>query len=77
MVNACLANDLESARQYNYKIYDLHKWLYIEGNPVGIKSPMKVLGLYENYVRLPLHMMSDSNYNKLKEAVLKIVADKT
>jgi len=76
MVNACLSGDLDSARHYNYKIYDLHKWLYIEGNPVGIKSAMKILGLTENYVRLPLHTMSDNNFDMLKKTLLAIKNDK-
>lgn len=75
MVNACLSGDLDTARHNNFKIYDLHKWLYIEGNPVGIKSAMKILGLCDNYVRLPLHIMSDANYDQLKKAVLEIVGE--
>ena len=30
------AGQLAKARENNFEIYDLHKWLYIEGNPVGI-----------------------------------------
>ena len=66
------AGEMEKARDCNFKTYDLHKWLYIEGNPVGIKSAMEVLGFCENHVRLPLHTMSDDNYASLKECVLKI-----
>ena len=63
---------LKEARDYNFKIYDLHKWLYIEGNPVGIKSAMQVLGFCENHVRLPLHIMSDDNYASLKSCIEEI-----
>ena len=66
--------NLEQAREYNFKIYDLHKWLYIEGNPVGIKSAMQVLGFCENHVRLPLHIMSDQNYASLKKCIEEIKA---
>ncbi|NNE26922.1 MAG: 4-hydroxy-tetrahydrodipicolinate synthase, partial [Saprospiraceae bacterium] len=55
MTRLIKAGKLEEARAYNFKIYELHKWLYIEGNPVGIKSAMQVLGFCENHVRLPLH----------------------
>ncbi|MBT8229980.1 MAG: 4-hydroxy-tetrahydrodipicolinate synthase [Bacteroidia bacterium] len=64
--------EMEKARQYNFAIYELHKWLYIEGNPVGIKSAMEVLGFCENHVRLPLHIMSESNYASLKSCLEKI-----
>ncbi len=65
---------LEKARECNFEIYDLHKWLYIEGNPVGIKSAMKILGFCKNHVRLPLHKMSSSNYDALKACLNEIKA---
>jgi 4-hydroxy-tetrahydrodipicolinate synthase len=69
MIRAALAEDYVQARKLNFQTYDLHKWLYIEGNPVGIKSTMEVLGLCTNEVRLPLAKMSVENYGKLKAAV--------
>lgn len=75
MINAALANDFEAARRLNKLTYDLHKWLYIEGNPVGIKSAMKILGFGTNEVRLPLSDMSKSNYLEL-EKVLNSVRHK-
>ena len=66
------AGQMVEARDCNFKTYDLHKWLYIEGNPVGIKSAMEVLGFCENHVRLPLHTMSKENYASLKECVMAI-----
>lgn len=71
MIRLSLAEDYINAREMNYKTYDLHKWLYIEGNPVGIKSAMEILGFCTNEVRLPLAPMSTSNYQSLKEEVLK------
>lgn len=68
------AGDLQEARAYNFEIYDLHKWLYIEGNPVGIKSAMKIQGFCNNHVRLPLHKMSSENYDALKACIKEIKA---
>jgi len=65
---------LKEARAHNFEIYDLHKWLYIEGNPVGIKSAMKILGFCKNHVRLPLHKMSSENYDALKACLKSIKA---
>ena len=73
MINFALDQDYFAARELNFKTYDLHKWLYIEGNPVGIKSAMEILGYGTNEVRLPLAPLSDGNYAKLNEEVLKIV----
>jgi len=67
MIRAALRNDFEEARRLNKQTYDLHKWLYIEGNPVGIKSAMQLLGFGTNEVRLPLVSMSDTNYKELEK----------
>ena len=72
MIGAALEYDFTTAQQINLDLYDLHKWLYIEGNPVGIKSAMKVLGICENDVRLPLHALSTENYNHLKQEMERI-----
>lgn len=68
------SGQLKNARSHNFEIYDLHKWLYVEGNPVGIKSAMKILGFCKNHVRLPLHKMSSDNYDALKACINNIKA---
>jgi 4-hydroxy-tetrahydrodipicolinate synthase len=73
MINFALDQDYYAARELNFKTYDLHKWLYIEGNPVGIKSAMEILGYGTNEVRLPLAPLSEINYAKLKDELVKIV----
>lgn len=69
MITAALEDRYADARSLNMKLYDLHHWLYLEGNPVGIKSAMQVLGIGTNDVRLPLANMSKENYKKLEEIV--------
>ena len=73
LVSSALGNDFEKAREINNAIYDLHKWLYVEGNPVGIKSAMEILGFCSNEVRLPLHPMSKENYEQLEQALKKVL----
>ena len=68
-----LEGDYEKARELNNLVYDLHKWLYIEGNPVGIKTAMEILGFCTNEVRLPLSPMSSDNYKYLERALRKII----
>lgn len=74
MMRAALKGDYDTARKLNFDTYDLHKLLYIEGNPVGIKSAMEVLGICTNEVRLPLAPLSISNYSQL-EIALNTVLD--
>ena len=73
MINFALDQDYYAARELNFKTYDLHKWLYVEGNPVGIKSAMEILGYCTNEVRLPLAPLSAGNYTKLKEELESIM----
>jgi len=72
MIRAALDEDYVTARALNKETYDLHKWLYIEGNPVGIKSAMQVLGFCTNEVRLPLAPMCKENYDMLADQMAKI-----
>ncbi len=73
LIKAALSEDYVESRRINNHIYDLHKWLYIEGNPVGIKSAMQILGFCSNEVRLPLHSMSSENMKHLEKALKAIL----
>lgn len=66
MVNAAFKGDYVTARRYNDMLHDVHPMLYAEGNPVGIKAAMNILGICKNELRLPLVPMSNGNYEKLK-----------
>lgn len=65
MMNFALDRNVYAANELNMKSFDLHHWLYVEGNPVGIKATMEALGLCTREVRLPLSPMTDANFEKL------------
>ncbi len=69
MTNFILKNEIEFAKSINLKFEHLHKWLYIEGNPVGIKAAMELKSLCTREVRLPLVPLSNLNMAKLQDAV--------
>lgn len=71
MVRAGLKGDLAKARQLNDLLHDIHPLLYCEGNPVGIKAAMNILGLCQNELRLPLVPMGKGNYDKLASEIEK------
>lgn len=73
MIRFALQGNFTGAASLNLKIFDLHKWLYVEGNPVGIKLAASYLGLCENHFRLPLVPMSEINAQKLKIELGKII----
>ena len=73
MVSSALKNHYAIARHYNDMLHDVHPYLYVEGNPVGIKAAMNILGLCENELRLPLVPQSKGNYDKLKAEMEKAI----
>lgn len=54
------------ANALSNKMLDIHDWLYAEGNPVGIKGAMELLGLCAKEVRLPLVPLSQNLLDKLE-----------
>ena len=56
----------EEAAALHYKLLDVHHWLYVEGNPVGIKEAMAHKGLCQAELRLPLVRMSEGNRKQLQ-----------
>ena len=69
MVRAALANDFASATRYHLDLLDIHQWLYIDGNPAGIKHALYELGVCEAHVRLPLAPLRDKYHRELRESI--------
>jgi len=61
--------NLSIAREIHYKLLPLIKTLFIETNPMPVKTAMGLLGMCEPDVRLPLCSMSSENLEKLKKAL--------
>ena len=72
MIRAALKGDLSRAQSLNHRLLDVHPWLYVDGNPVGIKSAVEILGLCSNEVRLPLVSMSAEHYSQLKKVMEEV-----
>lgn len=72
MVKFAVEGNLEQAKLANDALLDVHHWLYIENNPIGIKAAMEVRGLCSREMRVPLVPMTDHNYTKLKEAMEQV-----
>jgi 4-hydroxy-tetrahydrodipicolinate synthase len=69
MIAAYLKGDAEKARELYYKLLPLVKAMFLETNPVPVKTAMGMLGLCEPRVRLPLAEMLPENVDKLKKAL--------
>lgn len=57
----------KKAREIHYKLLPLIKAVFIETNPIPVKTAMGLLGLCEPELRLPLCAMSDQNLEVLKK----------
>lgn len=73
MVRACRNRDFQKATRLFAQVQDIHPWLYIDGNPSGIKGALKFLGIINTMeVRLPLVPMQTKNYNALIKEMGKV-----
>ena len=61
----CLEGNYEAARKLHYKLFPLIKGMFIETNPIPVKTAMKLLGRINGEMRLPLCEMTRENENKL------------
>lgn len=72
MIRSALNGDYKTAQQLNHLLLDVHHYLYVEGNPVGIKAAMHLLDFCTSEVRLPLSQMSSENFEGLKKEMAKV-----
>jgi len=62
----CLAKDFDAATKLYFKYADLFAKLFIEVNPIPVKTAMNLLGMDVGNLRLPLVDMAPENLEKLK-----------
>lgn len=69
LVKSYREGDFTKALQLHYKLLPLTKALFIETNPIPVKTAMGLLRLCEPDLRLPMCAMSPENLEKLKKAL--------
>jgi 4-hydroxy-tetrahydrodipicolinate synthase len=69
MVKAFAQGDIEGARALHYKMLPIIKSMFIETNPVPVKTAMSMMGMIESGLRLPMCEMSKVNKDKLWSAL--------
>lgn len=66
LIKAFETKNFNTAFDLHSKLYDVSRNMFIEGNPVTVKTAMKILGLVENDdVRLPLVSSEQKTIDKL------------
>ncbi len=71
MVAAFKKGDLKKAQELHYKLLPLIRAMFIETNPIPVKTAMGLMGMIEPELRLPLCHMSEDNLAKLGTALKK------
>lgn len=69
LVSAFAKGDFKKAKELHYKLLPLIKAVFLETNPIPIKTAMGLLGMCGPELRLPMCGMSEDNLDKLKKAL--------
>jgi len=67
MVRAVLEGDWERGRELHYELLPLFRALFVETNPIPVKTAASLLGLCSDEMRLPLVPMEGENLRALQE----------
>jgi 4-hydroxy-tetrahydrodipicolinate synthase len=71
MVEAAANGNYPAARQLHLDLLEFHTAMFIESNPVPVKTTLALMGKIEGSVRLPLVNMADATLEKLKSILKK------
>jgi 4-hydroxy-tetrahydrodipicolinate synthase len=69
MVAALLDGDFERGRELHYDLLPLFRALFVESNPIPVKTAASLLGLCSDEMRLPLVPMEGENLRHLQETL--------
>ena len=69
MFDNFFAGKMEEALKFHYKMEPLHWMMFIETNPIPVKTSLALMGKIAEEFRLPLCAMADGNKEKLRKAL--------
>ncbi len=69
LAEACLRGKWEEGRKLQLKLVPLIRAVFVETNPIPIKTALSLMGKCQGDLRLPLTSMAESNLKKLKETM--------
>ncbi|MGB9668570.1 MAG: 4-hydroxy-tetrahydrodipicolinate synthase [Thermosulfidibacteraceae bacterium] len=70
LVEKALKGEYEEAKRLHYKLLPLAKALFIETNPIPVKTALSMMGMIEEELRLPLCRMSEKNKETLRKTLI-------
>jgi 4-hydroxy-tetrahydrodipicolinate synthase len=69
LTEACLAGEWEKGREIQMQLIPLIRALFIETNPIPVKTALAIMGKCKGVLRLPLTPMAEGNVKKLRQAM--------
>ena len=73
MVHSAMRGELDAAREAHYKLFDVTKMFFEQGNPGGVKSALAHMQLMDEYMRLPLFPVSDDLRKRIEKETIAIL----
>jgi 4-hydroxy-tetrahydrodipicolinate synthase len=71
LTDACLEGKWERGRDLQLKLVPLIRGVFLETNPIPIKTALALMGMCTSELRLPLTPMSEGNLKKLKQTMVE------
>jgi 4-hydroxy-tetrahydrodipicolinate synthase len=69
VAEACLSGAWEKGRELQFKLIPLIRSVFIETNPIPVKTALALMGRCTGDLRLPLTPMAEGNVKKLRSAM--------
>lgn len=69
MCKAFFEGDLAKAKKLHYKLQSLHRAMFLETNPIPVKTALAMMGKIAEEFRLPLVKMGEANRKKLEKTL--------
>lgn len=76
LVSACMSGNMDLARSIHFLLSPLFRALFLETNPIPIKTAMNLCGFQVGGCRLPLCSLSSDNEKKLKNVLETLSSEK-
>jgi 4-hydroxy-tetrahydrodipicolinate synthase len=73
MIRLGLNRKVDDAFKLHYSLVDCIEMIFEQGNPAGIKEVLRILGVTENVLRLPLVSVDESLSNRIDLFIKKMV----
>jgi len=72
LVVAALKEDYATARKIHLDLFKLSRAMFIESNPIPVKTAMGLMGLCNSVMRLPMCPITDPNREIVKQTLLEV-----